>query len=412
MQRSTSRRRFLKAGAATLTLRAASTGQVLGANDRIAIGVIGCGQRGFKAHMTGVNKHAKSQNMEITAVADPWRPHRERAAAQAKEWYGRAARSFVSYRDVIALKDVDAVMIASCDHQHTAHLEAAAQAKKDVYIEKPLAMDLDRLNVAYDAVKASRIVVQVGTQLRSYASFTGCRALYQTGALGRVSRIEQRRNSTQPYWYSRLKDAQPGDVDWSEFIMHLPKRPFRADLFTGWYGYRDFSGGPVPGLGSHFIDLVHYITGARFPASATGQHATFTWKDKHGFTCPDHVQATWIYPEGFMVSYSTNFGNASSNLFRIYGTKGVMDMTNWTKPFSSGEGAAEKGAVKAHAPVEPVSRPDHFLDWLLCLRSRKTPNASIDAGYRHAVAVIMAVQAADTGRRQIFDEKKREIRAG
>jgi predicted dehydrogenase len=402
----------LQAGAAALTLRAASTGQALGANDRIAIGVIGCGQRGFKAHMTGVNKHAKAQNVEITAVADPWRPHRERAAAKAKGWYGRAARPFTSYRHVLALEDVDAVMIASCDHQHTAHLEAAAQAKKDVYIEKPLAMDLEKLNAACDAVKASGIVVQVGTQLRSYPSFTGCRALYRTGALGTVSRIEQRRNGKKPYWYSRLKAAQPGDVDWSEFLMHLPSRPFRADRFTGWYGYRDFSGGPVPGLGSHFIDLVHYITGARFPASATGQHGTFTWKDKHGFTCPDHVQATWTYPEGFMVSYATNFGNASSNLFRIYGTKGVVDMTNWNAPFFSGEGATRKGAAKAAAPVEPVSRPDHFLDWLLCLRSRKTPNASIDAGYRHAVAVIMAVQAADTGRRQIYDEKNRTIRPG
>jgi predicted dehydrogenase len=399
-------------GAAALTLSATSYERALGANERIAIGVIGCGQRGFNSHMPGVNDHSKEQNTEITAVSDPWRPRRERAAARAKEWYGRPARAFVSYRDVVALKDIDAVMIASCDHQHTVHLEAAAKAKKDIYCEKPLAMELNKLKSACDAVKASNVVVQIGTQLRSYASFTGCRKLYGSGALGTVSRIEQRRNGPRPYWYTRLEEAQEKDVDWREFLMARPMRPFDAAQFTGWYGYRDFSAGPVPGLGSHFIDLVHYITGARFPTSAVAQGGTFVWKDKYNFTCPDHVQATWIYPEGFLVTYSTNFGNGDGNSFRIYGNQGVLNMVKWDAPTVSGAGAYKKGSLDKEVPVEPVSRPDHYLDWLQCLRSRKTPNASIDAGYQHAVAVIMAMEAFDTGRRQIYDAEKREIRAG
>jgi predicted dehydrogenase len=256
-------------------------------------------------------------------------------------------------------------------------------------------------------------VVQIGTQLRSYASFTGCRRLYRDGVLGAASRVEQRRNGTKPYWYSRLKEARKQDVDWGEFLMDRSPRPFDAAQFTGWYGYRDFSSGPVPGLGSHFIDLVHYITGARVPLSATGQHGTFTWKDEHAFTCPDQVQATWIYPEGFMVSYSTDFGNGGGRTFLLHGAHGMLDMTDWNKPLCSGEGARQKGTLeKKEKPVEPVPRPDHFLDWLICLRSRKTPNASIQAGYDHAVAVIMAVRAADTGRRQVYDPEKREIRAG
>ena len=116
-----------------MTLAASSYARAIGANDRISIGVIGCGDRGLKAHMPGVNAHAKTQNFAITAVCDPWSVRREMAAAQAEQWYGRRARPFVSYRDLLARHDVDAVMIASPDHWHTTHLEAAAKAKKDVY---------------------------------------------------------------------------------------------------------------------------------------------------------------------------------------------------------------------------------------------------------------------------------------
>ncbi|MCP4642148.1 MAG: Gfo/Idh/MocA family oxidoreductase [bacterium] len=416
MSESTSRRNFLKtasAGAAAMTLTAAGRARAAGANDRINIGIIGCGSRGCGAHMPGVHRHAKEQNIEITAVCDPWRVPREKAAARVKEWYGREARQFVSYRDLLELDDIDAVMIASCDHQHTTHLEATAKAKKDVYCEKPLAMNLKRLKSACDAVKDNGVVAQIGTQLRSMPSMTGARELYRTGILGAVSRIEQCRNGAQPYWYSRIADVKEQDVDWQEFLMDARKRPFDPVQCSGWYGYRDFSDGPVPGLASHFIDLIHYITGAKFPTSVVCMGDTCTWKDKHNFTCPDHVQAMWTYPEGFLVSYSTNFGNGSANSFKILGERGEMDLLRWDAPTLTAQGTRKgQQGIKATGPVEPVDRPDHFLDWLQCMRTRKTCNASIDAGYQHAVAVIMAMEAYDTGRRMVYDSKKRVIRKG
>ncbi|MHC4509333.1 MAG: Gfo/Idh/MocA family protein [Planctomycetota bacterium] len=416
MQGSYSRRKFLKtaaAGSAALAMSATSYSRVIGSNDRISIGIIGCGGRGVGAHMPGVHAHDKSQNIEITAVADPWRLRQEAASAQAKEWYGRNARKFSSYRDLLALKDVDAVMIASCDHQHTTHLKAAAKAGKDAYCEKPLAMRMDRLRDACDAVKKAKAVVQIGTQLRSLPSFTGCRKLYRTGILGTVGRIEQCRNNERPYWYQYVKEVKAKDVDWKEFLMDRPYRPFDPVLYSGWYGYREFSPGPVMGYGSHFIDLVHYITGAKFPTSSVCLGGTFTWIDERKFTCPDHVQALWIYPEGFMVSYSTYCGNGSGNSFKIFGDQGILDMVKWTEPVLTAEGGSKRrGKIRGTNPVKDVPRPDHFLDWLQCLRTRKTPNASIDAGYQHAVACIMAMQAYDTGRRTIYDHRKREIREG
>ncbi len=415
MSETASRRTFLKTASvgAAVSMTASSYARVKGANDRISIGIIGCGQRGLHAHMPSVNRFAKQENIEITAVCDPWRTRREEASVQAGQWYGRKARAFVSYRDVMALDDVDAVMIASCDHQHTTHLEAAAKAKKDVYCEKPLAMDFDRLKRACDAVKASGVVAQVGTQLRSLPSMAGCRDLYKTGILGTVGRIEQCRNGIQPYWYKRVAEVDETEVEWKEFLNHRPMRPFDATLFTGWYGYREFSDGPVPGFGSHFIDLVHFITGAKFPTSAVCLGGIHTWDDDYKFTCPDHVQALWTYPEGFMVSYSTNFGNSAGKSCKIFGDQGLIDMVNWNEPVLTAEGGSRnKGVIRGVNPVEKVETPDHFLNWLQCLRSRETPNAPIEAGYQHAVAVIMAMCAYDTGRRQIYDVKKRKIREG
>jgi len=410
------RRQFLKTTAAgtAAAMTATSYARVAGANDRIAIGQIGCGNRGFGAHMTGVHNHAKEQNIEIIAVCDVWTEHVERAAAKVKDWYGRPPRATSKYEQVLAMKDVDAVMIASPDFQHCMHLEAAAKAGKDAYCEKPLAMNMQELKSACDAVKAAGIVVQVGTQGRSYPGLVGCKRLYESGVLGAVSRVEQFRNGNRPNWYKRLTrlPIQESEIDWPEFLKPKPYRPFSDLLFAGWYGYREFCGGSIGQFMSHFIDAVHFITGAKFPTSAVAQGDTFIWKDEYQFDCPDQVQTTLIYPEGFMVSYSTNFGNANGNRTVMYGTQGIMDFTSRTKPFASGAGAYQKGPLTREVPVEPVECPDHFLNWLECLRSRKTPVAPIEAGYQHSVACILSDSAWETGRRQVYDHQKREIREG
>jgi predicted dehydrogenase len=360
-----------------------------------------------------VHPHDKQQNVEFVAVSDPWRIRRERAAARCQEWYGRPARQFVSYRDILAQKDIDAVMIASCDHHHAMHLEAAAQAKKDAYCEKPLAMDMQSLKRTCAAVKASGIVAQMGTQVRSFASSTGCRELFRSDAIGKVSRIEQCRNSTKPYWYSRLQDIKAEDVDWKEFLGDRPMRPFDGRLLTGWYGYREFTDGPIANLGCHFIDLYNYIVGSTLPLSCVAQGGTFTWKDDNHFTCPDQAQATWVYPEGFMVSYASNFSNGSGNVLKIYGDQGVIDLSKWQAPTYSNAGAIKPSKLpREEKPVPPVETPDHFLNWLQCLRSRKACNAPIEAGYNHCVPALMAMRAFDTGRRQIYDPQTQDIREG
>ncbi len=413
-----SRRNFIKSGAITAAgisilpeyVNILETGRAKGANDRIRIGIIGCGDRGCNAHMEGIYKHVEATNIEIVAVCDPWRIAREQANEKVRKWFGRDAKQFVSYRDLLAMEGIDAVMIASPDHVHTLHLEASARAGKHIYIEKPLAMEMEKLVKAVDAVKAAGTVVQVGTQLRSLPGITGARKLFHSGMLGKLSRIEECRNSEQPYWYRYLKEVKQQDVDWKEFLSDRPLRPFNSDLYSGWYGYADFSHGPISGFGSHFIDMVHYITGAGFPESCVCMGGIFTWKDEHQFTLPDCVQATWLYPEGFMVSSSNNLGHGMGSVRAFYGDKGMLNVTNWNTPVYSDRGSPRRdGSIKGENPVTPIDRPDHFLDWLQCIRSGNTPHAPIEAGYQHAVAVLMAQESYRTGRKVVYDSLKRKI---
>jgi predicted dehydrogenase len=137
--------------------------------------------------MAGIGKHAQATNIEVVAVSDPWRVAREKAQAKAKEAFGSDAKMCVSYREVLEMKDVDAVMIASPDHLHTLHLEAAAKANKHIYVEKPLATEFDKLVRSYDAAKAAQArgsIIQVGTQLRSIPGVAGARELVKSGLLG------------------------------------------------------------------------------------------------------------------------------------------------------------------------------------------------------------------------------------
>ncbi len=416
-QQTTSRRGFLAASAGMMPAMATAAPSVrpkriLGANDRIRIGILGCGDRGINAHMKGIYAHVKETNFEIAAVCDPWRLAREEANVLVRTWFGRDARQFVSYRELLAMKDLDAVMIASCDHHHTTHLEAAARAGKHIYIEKPMAREMEPLVRAYDAVKEAGVIVQVGTQIRSLPEIVACRELFRTGAFGRISRVEECRNAEQPYWYRYLKPVRREDVDWKEFLMDARPRPFHPDLYSGWYGYYDFSKGPIPGFGSHFIDLVHYITGAKFPASCVCLGGTFTWKDEHRFTAPDCIQATWVYPEGFLVSSSNNLGNGFGNTRKIFGDQGVLELDNWSAPVYHAKGAPNrsKGPIRGNQAVKPVPHPDHFLNWLQCLRSGQEPHAPIEAGFQHAVAVIMAMKSYETGRRVLYDPIRRKIK--
>ena len=155
---------------------------------------------------------------------------------------------------------------------------------------------------------------------------------------------------------------------------------------------------------------MHYVTGCGFPESCVCLGGVTYWKDENKFTTPDNVVATWMYPEGLVVTSSNNFGNSAGDTRKFYGDKGTLDVTNWNAPTYSAEGGPKRdGQIRGVQKVTEIPRPDHFLNWLQCIRSGETPHASIDAGFQHAVAVLMATTSYETGRRTTYDPKQRAI---
>ena len=416
------RRRFLSTAASTaLAARSmaaqdtASASRVSGANTRLRIGIIGCGNRANLTHLPTINRHKSRVDHSVVTIADPWRLAREKTAARVRELYDSRPKQYGSYRELLQMKDLDAVMIASPDHVHTLHLEAAARAGKHIYCEKPMGIDLASTVRAFDAAKAAGTVVQIGTQQRSIPGSVGARDFYRTGMLGKVSRIEEVRNAEKPYWYKHLRDVdivKAKDLDWEEFMGGLPPQPFDPRKFAAWYGYYEFSQGPIPQWGVHFIDLAHFITGCGFPESCVCMADTYVWKDENQFTAPDQAQAVWTYPEGFMLSFTSNLGNGFGNGRKIYGDKGLLNLDNWNYPTYSAEGGARRdGSMRGVNKVErPDDYPDHFRNWLECMAEGDVNVAAPpEAGLQHAVASIMAIRSFETGKRTRWDRQKREI---
>lgn len=387
---------------------------ILAANERLSIAIIGCGGRGTNRLLREILELRTQENIRVTAVCDTWRQQRERAAAVVKEFTGEDPVQLVRFQEVLAREDVDAVVIATPDHLHSAMLTAAAGAGKDAYVEKPLAMTMEELNTAVDAVKKHNRIVQMGTQIRSYPHSVAARQFVTAGKLGPILKAEQCRNSYQPYWYSRAeRPVAAADVDWDGFLLGRAPRSFNAHQYAGWYGYRDFSRGPHANLMVHFIDLVHLVTGAKYPWRVVALGGTYRWKG--AFTAPDSVEVVLEYREGFLVRYSTAFGTRAGNYLKFFGTRGTIDGTRWSwdNPWTvTGEGSGEPDRVKEGTTLPKVESVKHMQNWLQCLRTRKQPAAPIEAGYAHSVAVIMADEAYIQGKRMVHDPEQRRIYAG
>ncbi|MEW6235897.1 MAG: Gfo/Idh/MocA family oxidoreductase [Candidatus Omnitrophota bacterium] len=419
-EKKTNRRDFLKTGAAAGTLAAgwtaASAQRVMGANDSIRIGIIGCGGRGAH-HMGWIHRASQEVPAKIVAVCDVWDQQVERAAAFVQERFGGEQARYRDHRKLLESRDIDAVLIATPDHLHCPHLMDAVRAGKDAYVEKPIAIDLDVLNQTCDVVKASGQIVQHGTQGRSSKGAAATRAFIQSGQLGKILRVEESRSHYNPYWNNYKGPESEDHTRWPAFLDNRPYRPFNSDQHGAWMGYLDFSNGTVGGWMSHFSDFLHYCTGCGFPRFATGHGGVYSPTSKEGRTCPDTITVILDYEEGFTTSYTTHFGNAANDYTLIFGTKGTMriDMPdgndkNGINPRVSGEGSEHPEKVKEGTILEEIKQDDHMVNWLKSMRDCKQPNADMDKGYMQGVAVILGDMACVKRRMMTFDPVNREIR--
>jgi len=391
-----SRRRLLGAALAATAARARS------ANDRIQLGIIGAGGRGSQLMRDVAN--AKAANAAVIAVCDVYRPNRERAVGFAAKTWNVKPRQTVDYKELLGWPEVDAVLIATPDFGHSIILKDAVEAGKDAYCEKPMGVDFAEAKAAYLAVRQRDRVVQIGTQRRSEGRLIAAARLLRSGLLGQVTRVEFSVNFQEPRWRRDYTQIRPEDVAWPQFLLHRPARPFDARRFREWQLFRDYTNG-IAGLWMcHFIDLVHWFLEDPYPAGAVANGGVYLWKD--GRETSDVFHALLDYPKGFLVSFAMSLTNAARNRNLWFGTRGTLD-ADAMKITGEGSRMPDRLTEEIAVPEDPVN--SHMENFLECVRTRRTPRADIQAGFSHAVAVCMAGQALDKGRKVRFDRQRLEM---
>jgi len=413
-------------GAGVLSYPAFSYSRIKGANDRVLLGHIGIGDRGSELDWI-VSQLKDKHNVEMAAVCDLWKVNREKAASRAQTVYGRAPRTFQYMDDLLAQKDIDAVVISTADFQHAPVLRMVAEAGKDAYCEKPMANDLDEAKAARDAVLSRNLIVQIGTQHRSEPYQIATKQLIDSGALGEVSKVEMVWNYNGPRWRGRreVEHIREQDTDWRRWLMHKPYRPFDPRAYFEFRLYKDFSSGIADQWLCHGADLMHYFLEDSFPKSVVANGGIFAWKD--GRENPDTFQALLEYPKGFLMSFSTSFGNDSDSFSRIMGKQATLvniggegsPRWKWVEEKGNHEDNPyikrdEKyvllpGSDKIPPPGMGDTDLSHMTNFLECLRSRKAPNATVLNGYAHSVVVIMAARAYREGKKLYWDPKAEQI---
>lgn len=439
-----SRRSFMKksvvVAAGALAFSARSYARIIGANDRVRVGVIGFSDRLKYSLLPAFMNHSKELNFEISGVSDIWKVRREEGAHFLKEKLGYAVKPFVNNEALYAAKESDAVIISTSDFQHALHTIEAVEAGCDAYVEKPFAETMEDNRAALKAVKKSRKIIQIGSQRRSGTNYHAAADFIQQGKFGAITMVELTWNVNQPGRWRRpqlVAQMKETDTDWKRFLMNRPFEPFDARKHLEYRLFWPYSSG-IPGQWmSHQIDTIHWFSGLEHPRSVVANGGIYMWKD--GRKNWDTMTAVFDYgpkndqASGFQVVFSSRMHNGEERPTEIYYSNGG-ELNLITNKVSSNGGLTESFAkamnMKANllpevtledASVQTVSSANtggdlttsnHMRNWMACVRSRQQPNAPVEAGYQHSIACIMTTAASRTGEKATFDDAKQEVMAG
>lgn len=399
------RRDFLAVGVGLATAVAGT--RRASANDRIGIGIVGCGSRG--GYLLNQALQAAPGQIQIVGLCDVWKNAREAMAARVNDALpGQTPRLVSRHQDLLATPGLDAVVIATPDHAHCGVLVDAVRAGKDAFVEKPLSVRLDDAARAHDAVKATDRIVQVGTQRRSSAYFKAAGDYVRSGELGTITRVETAWNRNIASWNRSVDAVRQEDVDWEQYQMDLPKRPFDPVRYRCWQWFYEYTTGLVGLLGSHMIDVAQWFLDDPYPTSAVALGSNLAWKD--GREISDTAEYVLEMPKGWLLTFSSRLGSGPEEDFEVfYGSKRKLDSRDWVSRSAvhRRQDAAADADVKVPMPADEGR--SHVGNWLDCMRSRQAPNAPIEAGFAHAVACCLGREAERTGRRVTYDAATRRI---
>jgi predicted dehydrogenase len=396
-RQSLTRRNFVKQASASavagLSLSAVSYGKILGANDRVRLGIIGPGARGQEV----MNAFIKVPNAEFVAAADVYTRRHDEAKKIAPE-----IKPFNDHRKMLELKDVDAVIVATPLHCHARHFIDTLSAGKDLYCEKTMTWSVEEAESCLAAAKkASNRVIGVGQQHQSAGYFLDARKWIKDGLAGKVASVESWMSRNTPrgkgQWVRPIpEDCNAQNVDWKAFLNGRPNRPFDPHKFINWRLYWEFSGGNITENMVHQIGWIIGVLDLELPTAAYMSGGVFSEKD--GREVPDTISVTLDYPNDLIVSWQSTFSNSRFGLgVRILGSEGTVEWLAGTTDMVSGQSLSgwAYSPEKANRPGAESIKGDakgenHYANFVECVRSRKEPNASVELGYQSAIAAHMA----------------------
>ncbi|MEO6329238.1 MAG: Gfo/Idh/MocA family oxidoreductase [Ginsengibacter sp.] len=442
-----SRRHFIKkttlAGAGVMAAKVGWTAQsynrIIGSNDRVRVGVIGFSDRHKGSHIPCFMNHYKELNFDVVAVSDIWKKRREEGSAI---WKNKMQHDVIACRNNEEMYDkklVDAVFVSTADFQHALHAIEAVKAGCDAYVEKPFAETMEDNRAALEAIRAAGRIVQIGSQRRSGANYQAAEEFIKSGKFGPITMVELTWNVNQPGRWRRpsvvplLKEE---DTDWKRYLMNRPFESFDARKYLEFRLFWPYSSGLAGQWMSHQIDTVHWFSGLQHPRSVVANGGIYMWKD--GRRNWDTICAVFDYgPEndpatGFQVTFSSRMHNGDEHPAEIYYSNGgelnlntnrVSPAGGLTKKFADEMGMQpnllpEMSLSSAAPPIASANTggdnltSNHVRNWMECVRSRKQPNAPVEAGYSHAIATTMTNAAVRTGLKATFDSTTQEVIVG
>ncbi|WP_026464686.1 Gfo/Idh/MocA family protein [Adhaeribacter aquaticus] len=442
-----SRREFIKkttiAGTGiylgALGFSAKSYGRILGANDRVRVGVVGYSDRFRSSLLPSFLNHYKNKdlNFDIVAVSDIWKVRREEGQENLKKKLGHDIKGFRNNEELYNAKEVDAVIISTADFQHALHAIEAVQAGCDAYVEKPFAETMEDNRAALKAIKATDRIVQIGSQRRSGANYQAGAGFVQSGKFGDITMVELTWNVNQPGRWRRPKlveKIREEDTDWKRFLMNRPFEAWNPRIYLEYRLFWPYSSGMPGQWMAHQIDTVHWFSGITHPRSVVANGGIYQWKD--GRRNWDTMTAVFDYgpnedlSKGFQVTFSSRMHNGDENPAEIYFSNGgemnlitntispkgglrkefasAMNMEANLLPKMSLADKSLRAVASANTGADNLTS-NHMRNWMECIRTRRQPNAPVEAGYYHSIANIMTTAAAQTGYKSTFDEKTQEV---
>jgi predicted dehydrogenase len=371
------------------------------ADDALRVGVIGSGGRGRY-----LIDQFKEIGAQVAAVCDVYEPNLKRGLAGANT----GAASFTDYRRLLDDKSLQAVIIATPDHWHSRMAIDAVQAGKDVYLEKPLAHTIEEGFALIDAVRKTRRILQVGTQRRSTELFQKALQYAVPDQIGDVRLVTS-------MWLNNQASlsAQPldGKLDWKQWLGSAPNRDVDATRFFNWYYYWDYSGGLLVGQAAHIVDTIQWYMNSREPIAVTCTGGQVNLK---GAEVPETANLAIEYPENYLATFTLGYKAMRYNPFndqlvQFHGSKARLDLGRERYALYKQSNAVEmKPDVDVTQPGSFSSATRaHIRNFLESIRTRREPNAPVEAGQATNIVLCMAMESLRKGKRLRWNRASRRV---